>query len=275
MKTQDFEKLLDERLLGVEDYLHSTPNYDFFKWSYTIPEIFKESETKIWGIIRGDYFNFKNYINMAIGFLIKVELILKIEKKCSKCSFVKCIKGQFYHMIESRFKKTRAVLAMKNAEYADGQDDKLYNFKRAAGITGESVEKALGGMMLKHEVSIWDIIEKKRPFTPEMIDEKFGDMINYLILLEAIITEKIEAKKYKDNYPAIRFAMALKAELEKPDFVGKETFCANCQRYMNPANPCKGCCIFCAYVTERLPGEFPFRCVTCNNFCNFVARAGF
>jgi len=45
-------------------------------------------------------------------------------------------------------------------------------------------------MMVKHLVSVFDLIEGRIPTSQEMIDEKIGDMINYLILLEAVLKEK-------------------------------------------------------------------------------------
>jgi hypothetical protein len=101
----------------------------------------------------------------------------------------------FEKLLDERVEKIRSTLTKKSAEYADGSDDKLYNFKRAARISGDTVQKTLAGMMLKHEVSVWDIIDEKRPFTIEMIDEKIGDMINYLILLEAVLKEILQGKK--------------------------------------------------------------------------------
>jgi hypothetical protein len=106
---------------------------------------------------------------------------------------------EFSELLERRINKTREVLDKKNAEYADGADDKLYNFKRAAKISGDTVKKTLAGMMLKHEVSIWDIIDGKRSFTEAMIDEKIGDMINYLILLEAVLKENMAENASTDT----------------------------------------------------------------------------
>ena len=51
------------------------------------------------------------------------------------------------------------------------------------------------GFMLKHIVSINDIIEQSKEGklpSREVIDEKIGDVINYFILLEACLVERIQ-----------------------------------------------------------------------------------
>lgn len=101
---------------------------------------------------------------------------------------------KFNRVLEVRIGKTRAVLDSKNKEYAS-DTDKLHNFKRAGNMLQCSPEKALVGMMVKHTISILDIVDKindKKEYpTKEMIEEKIGDNINYLILLEALIKEKL------------------------------------------------------------------------------------
>lgn len=97
----------------------------------------------------------------------------------------------------------RKVLASKNKEYAS-DSDKLHNFKRAADMLRCTPEKALIGMATKHIISILDIVDKIEHYyntipdvkpseinTPiSMIEEKIGDAINYLILLEALLKER-------------------------------------------------------------------------------------
>ncbi len=96
---------------------------------------------------------------------------------------------EFEKLLDLRIMKTREVLAAKNREYAS-DTDKLYNFKRAAAMLGCSDEEALLGMLAKHLVSIIDMVQNKREAIYPLWDEKIGDAINYLILLEAIVVEK-------------------------------------------------------------------------------------
>lgn len=101
---------------------------------------------------------------------------------------------KFNKMLEERIEKTRQVLDSKNKEYASNVD-RLHNFKRAGKMLQCSPEKALVGMMVKHTISILDIVDKldngEIP-TKEIIEEKIGDNVNYLILLEALIKERYE-----------------------------------------------------------------------------------
>lgn len=94
----------------------------------------------------------------------------------------------FEVLLQSRVEQIQSVLGNKAKEYAQ-DDDRLYNFKIAARTKGETPEKALWGMAVKHLVSVMDLVDGKLESTPPMVDEKVGDMINYLILLEAILKE--------------------------------------------------------------------------------------
>lgn len=110
-----------------------------------------------------------------------------MKEKVNKMNFKK-----FSKLLEARIIKTRQVLDAKNKEYSDGED-KLYNFKRASVILDCTPERALLGMKTKHDVSILDLVDKieEGEFVhPDLLDEKIGDAINYLILLEALIKER-------------------------------------------------------------------------------------
>ena len=100
----------------------------------------------------------------------------------------------FSQILTNRINKIAKTLDKKADEYAiDG--DRLYNFKRAAEIGRLTTEEALKGMWLKHIVSVFDLIEGKLEATHHMVDEKIGDAINYLILLEAVFAENLLKKQ--------------------------------------------------------------------------------
>ena len=106
---------------------------------------------------------------------------------------------RFNEVFEIMIGKCRDLLVAKNAEYARG-DDKLHNFKKAAGFGGTQ-ETALGGMMLKHTVSIYDMIDdvgEANCASTEKWEEKIMDHINYLLLLYAMIVERDDM--FKDMY---------------------------------------------------------------------------
>ena len=113
-------------------------------------------------------------------------------------------KKEFDQLLLARLLKTKEVLASKNAEYAS-DTDKLHNFKRAGDMNRCSPEKALIGMWTKHIISLLNIVDELEEkcgtnancfpsFNPDdyigTVEEKIGDAINYLILLEALIKER-------------------------------------------------------------------------------------
>ncbi len=58
-----------------------------------------------------------------------------------------------------------------------------------------SPEKALLGMAIKHFVSIIDIVEDlDKGIIPShgILDDKVTDILNYIVLLEALIKERLE-----------------------------------------------------------------------------------
>lgn len=79
------------------------------------------------------------------------------------------------------------MLVKKAEEYAT--NDRLHNFKVAAGIQSCTNVQALGGMMAKHTVSIYDMINSGEKYSLDLWDEKITDHINYLLLLSAVIRE--------------------------------------------------------------------------------------
>ena len=98
---------------------------------------------------------------------------------------------RFNKVIEKRIEQCKAVLCNKQEEYAS-DCDRLHNFKVAATIEHCSPISALAGMMVKHTVSVYDLIseyEQGKAISRDMWDEKIGDSINYLLLLTALIDE--------------------------------------------------------------------------------------
>jgi hypothetical protein len=95
--------------------------------------------------------------------------------------------SEFNRIVEDRLKKIRSVLASKAPEYATSE--RLHNFKTSAKEFGGTPGEAAWDWLKKHLVSIHDMVMGLRPATPANIDEKIGDAINYLILLEALLLE--------------------------------------------------------------------------------------
>lgn len=100
---------------------------------------------------------------------------------------------EFDKVIENRLQKIKETLLIKGKEYIRNNDP-LHNFNVAARINNVSREKALWGFALKHYVSFLDIlndIDNNILPSTEKVDEKIGDLINYLVLCEASIKDKI------------------------------------------------------------------------------------
>ena len=103
---------------------------------------------------------------------------------------------EFDIVVENRLALITKILLTKRAEYAPEGGDRLHNFNRAAAMLGTTPEKALVGMLAKHLVSLLDIvdnIETKPPSVP-LLEEKIGDAVNYLILLEGMIKGRLNDK---------------------------------------------------------------------------------
>lgn len=95
---------------------------------------------------------------------------------------------EFEEFLENRLKSIKHSLGVKAKEYVR-EGNKLHNFDRGAKISGKTREEVLwNGFALKHLVSVFDLIDdvtKGNIPSKELVDEKIGDLINYLILLEA------------------------------------------------------------------------------------------
>lgn len=105
-------------------------------------------------------------------------------------TFDTIVRDHISHIIET--------LAIKGREYST-DSDRLHNFKRAAVLARQTPEMACRGMLAKHIVSVWDIVDGietlgKAPEEPVVL-EKIGDSINYLILLRALISERLQRNR--------------------------------------------------------------------------------
>jgi hypothetical protein len=102
--------------------------------------------------------------------------------------------------------KIEAVLAAKQKEYsADGEA--LHNFYKGAAMSGQSPEQVLYGFLLKHLISVHDIIEGVSNGGPlptrELIEEKCGDVINYHILLDCLLYDRQPSQQYGESPTSI------------------------------------------------------------------------
>lgn len=97
----------------------------------------------------------------------------------------------FTVLLNKRIAKTKKTLLLKAEEYAPGID-RLENFKTGANLLGTSAETYALSLVTKHIVALKDVVTREELLTKEFMDEKIGDIIVYMILLEAIATERLE-----------------------------------------------------------------------------------
>ena len=95
----------------------------------------------------------------------------------------------FENVVNLQLTRCTEMLKVKGSEYAPGYDV-LQNFKDAANMNGTSEEQALWGYVTKQLVSLKDMV-KTSPTNHSMThwEEKLSDVINYMLLLKAIVVE--------------------------------------------------------------------------------------
>lgn len=98
------------------------------------------------------------------------------------------VTSDFNKVVESQLDRIRNVLVKKAAEY-NLDTDRLSVFKHAAALSEETPEQALYGFMLKHIISVTDMINSKETYSEELWNEKITDICNYLILLQGLLRD--------------------------------------------------------------------------------------
>jgi len=96
--------------------------------------------------------------------------------------------------VKTRLEACQNLLIPKGEEYSRN-GERLHNFKRAGRIDNEAPERSLWGMYKKHLVSVMDMIEDiEQGILPDhaIMAEKMNDSINYHLLLEGLITERLQ-----------------------------------------------------------------------------------
>lgn len=100
----------------------------------------------------------------------------------------------FDYEVEQTLNKIRNLLIIKGKEYRrDG--NVFHNFEAGAKRKGTTRERVLDGMLLKHEVSIDDMIndlDKGIIPSKSTVEEKFTDKLIYTIIQKISILDAIE-----------------------------------------------------------------------------------
>lgn len=106
---------------------------------------------------------------------------------------------KFEQIVDEFLEDIRSTMIVKGKEYRRNKNV-FHNFDVGAQRSGRIREKVLDGFLLKHEISIADItddIEKNILPSREILYEKFGDNIIYLILKMVSILDRIEQNEIK------------------------------------------------------------------------------
>lgn len=99
---------------------------------------------------------------------------------------------EFDAVVERRLTKIRQTLVVKGREYSRN-GDRLSNFANGAALLRCTPERALLGYAAKQMVSVVDFVrdlDAGMERTEAEWDEKLGDVINYLVLLEAVVVDR-------------------------------------------------------------------------------------
>lgn len=105
----------------------------------------------------------------------------------------------FNKIFNRRHYKVPLVLADKGKEYS-GPDDRLYDFKKIAQLADVPVGVAWRVLNAKHLLSVYKMFDGLLEPTPELVDEKCGDEINYGYLGEALLNEVLEKKMPEEEF---------------------------------------------------------------------------
>ena len=100
-----------------------------------------------------------------------------------------CDYGHSDKYIEKLKLYLHGLLIVKAQEYM-ASDDRLHNFNLASEKTTVPADLICIMFMIKHLVSIDDIVNERIKLSQDKVNEKFYDAINYCILLKAIQEEK-------------------------------------------------------------------------------------
>lgn len=99
--------------------------------------------------------------------------------------------SNFEATIESTLQEIKELLIVKGKEYRR-KNNPYHNFEEGAKITGHSRIEVLRGFALKHSISINDMIEDfEKGIMPEKekVNEKYNDLITYLLIEKSMMIE--------------------------------------------------------------------------------------
>lgn len=104
--------------------------------------------------------------------------------------------NEFDQIVDKCCERIKTMLCSTKAdEYNLEKGNRFDTFYHAAAISGETPEQALFGFMLKHLVSVTEMVQKGGEFTEDRWIEKIIDLCNYNILLYGLLADQNKFKK--------------------------------------------------------------------------------
>lgn len=111
----------------------------------------------------------------------------------------------FNALVSATFSAAEGLLVVKGGEYA-GSEDRLANFKRGAALTGATPLQVAFIYASKHYDGIASFVRTAAEGTArpssEPIEGRFDDLINYCILMKALVMET-SIQRERNLYPMV------------------------------------------------------------------------
>lgn len=95
--------------------------------------------------------------------------------------------------VQATLKKIQNLLVVKGKEYRRNGNP-YHNFEIGSKMIAQTPERVLHGFLLKHLVSYQDILndlDKEILPRAEVIEEKFSDILVYMVIQKAMMLERI------------------------------------------------------------------------------------
>jgi len=96
---------------------------------------------------------------------------------------------EFNKLFADRFLKCRETLLSKAKQYAS-DEDRLHNFYEGAILNCCTPEQYAHTLVTKQIIALRDMIVQDMFISQAVVDEKIGDIVNYYVLIEALIKER-------------------------------------------------------------------------------------
>lgn len=96
---------------------------------------------------------------------------------------------EYNKSIEAQLKRVKETLIKKNKEYST-DNSPLHNFHQSAKLLRVTPKENAFAFMVKHLISITDMLQSDIDYPMKLWEEKLGDAKNYLFLIECLVEEE-------------------------------------------------------------------------------------